>query len=133
MKNLTFKIHKNSTGILIPISLKKDIPFKVKRIFVINGKKNSKRANHAHQKCTQFLMPISGSIDVLYENKKGKFKKRLSFRNRKCLLLEPKSWLKIKFITNNSILVVYCDREYEYFDYINNYDDFLKIIKKTKK
>ena len=33
-------------------------------------------------------------------------------------------------ITNNSMLMVFCDRDYEYKDYIENYKDFLKIIRK---
>lgn len=132
MKNFKFKIYKNSTGSLLPISFKKDIPFKVKRTFIINGKKNSRRGNHAHYKCTQFFVPISGSIDITFENKNGKFKKRLSLNNRDCLLLTPKNWVSIKFITKDSKLIVYCDRDYEDLDYIFNYDQFLKMIKKNK-
>ena len=50
----------------------------------------------------------------------------------KGLLLKPKTWCKIKFESNHSILMVFCDREYEYNDYIENYIEFLKIIKKKK-
>ena len=39
MKLQKLKIYKETTGSLIPISLKKNIPFKVKRIFIIHGKK----------------------------------------------------------------------------------------------
>ena len=48
MKLQKIKIYKETTGLLIPISLKKNIPFKVKRIFIIHGKKNYLRGNHAH-------------------------------------------------------------------------------------
>ncbi len=132
MKKNKFKIYENKTGSLVPFSLKKDIPFNVKRIFFINGKKNSKRADHAHYKCSQYLIPIYGSIDVKYENKKGKFKKKLSFLKREGLLIKPKTWCNIKFNTNNSKLIVFCDREYEYFDYIELYEDFLKVIGRLK-
>ena len=132
MKKNKFKIYKNNTGSLMPLSLKKDIPFKVKRIFIIYGKKNSKRADHAHFKCSQYLLPLFGSIDVKYENKKGKFLKKLSFNKREGLLLSPKTWCNIKFKSKNSKLVVFCDREYEYFDYIEYYNDFLKVIGKKK-
>jgi len=131
MKN-KFKIYKNNTGSLIPFSLKNDVPFNVRRIFIIYGKKNSKRADHAHHKCSQYLIPIFGSIDVKYENKKGTFKKKLSFKKREGLLLKPKTWCNIKFNSKNSKLMVLCDREYEYFDYIEYYEDFLKIIGKNK-
>ncbi len=132
MKNRKFKIYKNDTGSLLPISLKKQIPFKVKRIFIIYGKSGSKRADHAHHKCSQYLFPLFGSVNVTYQNKNGNFFKRLSFVNREGLLLKPKTWCKIKFNSNNSKLIVFCDREYEYYDYIEYYNDFLKIIRKKK-
>tara|TARA_A100001234_G_C12477832_1_gene322165 strand:- start:152 stop:547 length:396 start_codon:yes stop_codon:yes gene_type:complete len=131
MKN-KFKIFKNNTGSLVPFSMKKDIPFKVKRIFIIYGKKNSRRADHAHFKCSQYLVPMYGSIDVKYENKFGRFKKKLSFKKREGLLLKPKTWCNLKFNDKNSKLIVFCDREYEYFDYIEYYDEFLSVIGKKK-
>jgi len=131
MKERKLKVYKNSTGTLVPISLKKDIPFKSKRIFIIHGKKNAVRGNHAHYKCSQFLVPLCGSMIVEYENKIGNFKEYLSLKKKNFLLLKPKTWCKIKFNTNNSKLMVFCDREYELSDYINEYIKFLnKVIKK---
>ena len=54
----------------------------------------------------------------------------LDHKKNKGHLLKPKTWCKIKFINDNSILMVFCDKEYDYKDYIENYKDFLKIIKK---
>ncbi len=130
MNKYFFKQYKKKSGILIPFSLKKNIPFKTKRIFIIYGNKNFVRGNHAHYKCSQFFVPIYGSIDIEYENKKIKTVKRISYKRKQGLLLKPKTWCKIKFNTNNSIIMVFCDREYEFKDYIEKYKDFLKIIKK---
>ena len=130
MSKKELKVYKNNTGLLIPISFKKDIPFKSKRIFIIHGKKNSMRGDHAHYKCSQFLIPLGGSMIIEYEDIRGKFKKKLSFTQNNNLLLKPKTWCKIKFNTNNSKLIVFCDREYEFSDYIEKYVEFLKIINK---
>ena len=100
MKRKKFTIYKNKTGSLVPFSLKKDIPFNAKRIFIIYGKKNSERADHAHHKCSQYLIPIYGSVNLSYENKNGKFKKKLSFKKKEGILLKPKTWCKIKFLTD---------------------------------
>ena len=132
MKNFNFKKYKKKSGTLVPFSLSKNIPFKTKRIFIIYGNKNFIRGNHAHKKCSQFLVPIYGSMIVEYENKKYKIKKNFNYLKKQGLLLKPKTWCKIKFITDNSILMVFCDREYEYDDYIGRYNDFLKIVKKKK-
>tara|TARA_B100000902_G_scaffold394568_1_gene451162 strand:+ start:643 stop:1044 length:402 start_codon:yes stop_codon:yes gene_type:complete len=131
-KNFKFKTYKNNTGSLIPFSLKRDIPFSVKRIFIISGKTNAIRADHAHYKCSQYLVAIKGLVSVSYEDKNGKYNKNLSFNNKQGLLLKPKTWCKVKFKNKNSILLVFCDREYEYFDYIEQYQNFLKIINKKK-
>ena len=129
MKKIKFKIYKNNTGLLIPFSFSKDTPFKPKRIFIIYGKKNSIRGDHAHLKCSQFLVPIFGSMTVYYENKKGKFSKFLSFAKKDYLLIKPNTWCKIKFNTSNSKLMVFCDREYEFKDYIEEYSHFKKRLK----
>ena len=130
MKKFNFKKFTKKSGSLIPFSLSKDLPFKTKRIFLIYGKKNFTRGDHAHYKCKQFLVPIFGKMEVLYENRFKKSKSIIDYKNKKGLLLNSKTWCKIKFRTNNCILMVFCDREYEFKDYIENYKNFLKIVKK---
>ena len=132
MKNYKFKQFKKLSGTLVPFSLKKQIPLEAERIFIIYGNKNFIRGNHAHLKCSQFLVPIYGTMTINYENKNFKRKIKINYKRKQGLLLKPKTWCKIKFESNHSILMVFCDREYEYNDYIENYSEFLKIIKKTK-
>ena len=132
MKKDFFEQFKKKSGTLIPFSLKKNIPFKTKRIFIIYGNKNFTRGNHAHFKCSQYLIPIFGKMEVQIENAKEKSKIVLDHKKKRGLLLKPKTWCKIKFINNNSILLVFCNKEYVYNDYIENYKKFLKIIKKNK-
>jgi hypothetical protein len=127
MKKL--KIYSDKTGDLVPISLKENIPYKSKRIFIIHGKKNYTRADHAHYRCSQFLIPLYGTIIVNYENKKGKFRKTLSLRKNNSLLLKPMTWCKINFNSDNSKLMVFCDLEYDPSDYIRDYKKFLTMIR----
>ena len=130
MKKYSFKKFKKKSGTLVPFSLLKDIPFKTKRMFIIYGNKNFVRGNHAHYKCSQFLVPVYGSVTVQYENKTIKIIKTINYKQKEGLLLKPKTWCKLKFLTNNSILMVFCDQEYQFNDYIKKYEDFLRIIKK---
>ena len=132
MKYYTFNKFKKKSGTLIPISLSKNIPFKTKRVFMIYGNKNFVRGNHAHKKCSQFLFPVLGKIKVEYVSKNKKGSIVLNFNKREGYLLKPKTWCKIKFLTKNAILLVACDKEYEFNDYIESYQEFLKIIKKKK-
>ena len=132
MKKYVFRKYTKKSGSLTPFSLKQDVPFKTKRIFLIYGNKNFIRGDHAHFKCKQFLIPIFGTMEIGYENKNTKRKIVIDYRKKKGIQINPKTWCKIKFKTNNSILMVFCDREYEYHDYIENYNQFLRIIKKKK-
>ena len=124
------KSFQKKSGTLIPISFKKNIPFKVKRIFFILGEKNFIRGDHAHKKCSQFLIPILGKINVSIENKNGIIKKNLEHKKKEGYLLKPLTWCKIKFLSKNSILMVACDMEYDFKDYIEKYKDFKKQISK---
>ena len=129
MKKIKFKSFKKKSGTLIPFSLKKSFPIKVKRIFLINGKKNFIRGDHAHKKCSQFLFPVLGKMKIEYVSKREKGSIVLDYRKREGYLLKPKTWCGIKFLTQNGILLVACDMEYKFNDYIENYSEFLKIIK----
>ena len=133
MRKIKFKSFKKKSGTLIPFSLKKDLPIKVKRIFLINGRKNFIRGDHAHKKCSQFIYPILGKIKVNCISSKGKKVIILNDKKREGFLLKPKTWCKIKFLTKYAILLVACDMEYKFNDYIEDYDEFLKIIKKKNK
>ena len=130
MQKVKFKSFKKKSGTLIAFSLKKSFPINVKRIFIINGKKNFIRGDHAHKKCSQFLFPVLGKIKIECISKKEKKSIILDFKKKEGYLLKPKTWCKIKFLTKNAILMVACDMEYEFNDYIEKYQDFLKIIKR---
>ena len=130
MKKSKFKSFKKKSGKLTAFSLKKNFPIKVKRIFIINGEKNFVRGDHAHKKCSQFVYSILGKIKIELISKKEKQTIILSHNRNEGYLLKPKTWCKIKFLTKNAILLVACDMEYKFNDYIEKYSDFLKIIKK---
>ena len=65
-----FKIYKKKSGYLIPFSFKKDVPFKPKRIFLVYGNRNYIRAKHAHYKCSQYIIALSGKVEISYQTKK---------------------------------------------------------------
>ena len=115
------------SGKLVPLNFDRKFPIKVKRIFYIYGKKNNYRGDHAHKKCKQLFIPISGKI-ALFVKKNGKDKKIiLDSKNNEGILVPNLYWCKLKFMTSNGIVMIICDREYEFQDYIEKYSDFKKI------
>ena len=122
--------HTDQTGGLCAIEGGIDAPFDVLRVFTVSALKGSIRGEHAHKKCSQFLFPLLGKMRVESEDRKSKKTLILDYKKKEGYLLKPKTWCKIKFLTNNVILMVVCDMEYKFGDYIEKYKDFIKIIKK---
>jgi len=124
-KILNFKKFKNISGELLPITFDKKFPIKVKRIFFIYGKKKYKRGDHAHKKCSQIFFPLFGKTKVTIQSKQTKKNIILDYKKNKAMLVSPKTWCDVKFLTKNSIILVLCDYKYDFNDYIDTYEDFV--------
>ena len=131
MKNQTFKIFKDKTGALIPFYLKKHFKnFQLKRFFFFYGNKRFFRADHAHKKCNQILIPVHGKIKVeITDQKNVKKDYLLSMQNKQFLYLPKKNWIKLSFLKKDSILLTLCDYKYDKSEYIQNKKEFLKLKK----
>ena len=131
MKNLKFKIFKEKTGSLIPFYSHNHYKnFKLKRFFFVYGKKRYLRADHAHKKCNQVLIPVNGKIKVEITNLK-KIKKThiLSLKNKIFLHCPKRNWIKLSFLEKNSILLTLCDYKYDKSEYIQSKEEFFKLSK----
>ena len=130
IRKIKIKSFKSFSGQLIPINFNKNFPFQIKRIFFLHGLKNKIRGDHAHKKCSQLFMAVSGkmilNIKTLYKNKKFLLEKN----SRYAVLVPPKYWCSVKFIKKNSVLMVMNDRHYEFSDYLENFDDYKKYLLK---
>jgi len=124
-KIFNFKKFKNISGELFPITFDKTFPIKVKRIFFIYGKKKYKRGDHAHKKCSQVFYPLLGKVQVTIQSKNVKKNVTLDYKKNKAMLVSPKTWCDVKFLSKDSIILVLCDYKYDYNDYIESYEDFI--------
>ena len=122
------KTYSDKTGSLIPYYKKNSLKnFNIKRFFFVYGKKKYFRADHAHKKCNQILIPVAGKIEVFILNQK-KIKKKfiLSLENNKYLFVPKKHWIRLKFLKEGSILLTLCDHKYDKKEYIQSIKKFLK-------
>ena len=130
-KILRYSIYPEFNGTLIPFYTNKHFPkyFKLRRFFLLYGKKKYSRADHAHKKCSQIIIPLRGKIYITI--KSGKYSKKyvLGVYKKNCLLVPPYNWIKINFQKNEDSLLTLCDFKYDKREYISNYQNFLKIIK----
>jgi dTDP-4-dehydrorhamnose 3,5-epimerase-like enzyme len=131
-KVINFKKFTKQSGKLLPITFNNKFPIKVKRIFVIYGKKNYIRGDHAHKKCTQVFFPIMGKIKISMKYKKTEKSINLSHKGSKALLVPPVIWSRIEFLKNNSAVLVLTDYEYDFKDYIETYKEFIAFQKRNK-
>ncbi len=130
VKVIKLKSFTKKSGTLLPINFDNKFPIKVKRIFYLFGKKGQYRGDHAHKKCKQLFIPLSGSVSLIMK-RNGKEKKiNLNVKKKKAILVPNLIWCKLKFLNKNSIVMVACDRKYEFNDYIEKYSDFKKFENK---
>jgi len=102
------------------------VPFPIARMFTLRAPVGARRGNHAHQLCSQFMVCVHGTVDVVCDD--GRERRIFTLdRNDQALLVPPMIWNVVDFRQTDSVLVVLCDRHYEEHDYIRDYADFLKL------
>ena len=116
-------------GKLVPIEFEKNFDISIKRSFLVFGNNNSIRGNHAHIKCNQFLCCLSGSCKIKYDDGENSCSKVLD-NPTKILKIPSMIWSSQKYISQNSILLVFCDQDFSEEDYIRDYEIFLEYRKK---
>ena len=56
----------------------------------------------------------------------------LNYKKSKALLVPPKIWSSVEFLSNKSIVLVLNNYEYDFNDYIESYKEFIEFQKKNK-
>ncbi len=131
VKFLNLKTIVASDGNLIPIESDMDIPFDIQRIFYVYGVKDQNdRGKHSHYKTKQLLICLNGTIEVLCDDGKNKKKYTLSKPNEAVYIPEL-IWDEQKYMSEDSVLLVLSNTHYDEKDYIENYNQFLKIRSKS--
>ena len=128
----TFLPHGDERGQLVAIEALRDLPFEFKRVYYIYDTKDGvRRGFHAHYDLEQILICVSGSCKIHLDN---------GFETEEVLLDKPSEglyiannmWREMYDFTKDAVLLVIASRPYEESDYIRNYDDFIKMVKKVK-
>ncbi len=127
---IDLNINKDERGALIAIQFQKHLNLSIERSFLVFGKKHFTRGNHAHIECNQFLCCISGSCEVKCDDGEDSFSQILSDPS-KILKIPNMIWSTQKYLSENTILIVFCDLDYSEKDYIRDYDYFIKARKNS--
>jgi len=114
-------------GDLMVTEFEKHLPFIPKRSFFVFGVPSNKvRGEHAHYRCKQFLIALSGTVNVVLDD--GVSRKEVILNSPDFgVYLSPKVWgIQYKF-SSSAVLCVFASHEYQEEDYIRDYQEFLSI------
>ncbi len=102
------------------------IPFPIKRVYYLyDVPSDSYRGGHAHKKLLQFMIPLSGSFEVLLDDGVEKKKIMLNKPN-KGLLIPQGIWREMDNFSSGAICMVLASEFYDESDYFRDYDQFKK-------
>lgn len=111
-------------GTLLVAEVGHHVPFPVKRAFAIVGTPvDSQRGHHAHRRCHQFLVCLSGSIWVLLDD--GSETVEMILNCGDALHIPPGLWAEQVYQSEGASLLVLCDQLYDESDYLRDHDEFL--------
>jgi dTDP-4-dehydrorhamnose 3,5-epimerase-like enzyme len=82
------------------------------------------RGGHSHINQQEFLIPLSGSFEVVVDDGKEKTAFLLNKPNVG-LLIETGIWRELQNFSSGAVCLVLASDVFEEEDYIRNYDDFL--------
>ena len=125
-----FPIIKNNEEGYLRVIEKNTLPINVKRVFYIKENAGAIGGNHAHILCKQYLICMNGKVELLCFD--GKEEKKYTLEPEGFgVLINNGIWAQQKYLINNTILLVICDRVYEKSDYIYNFEELTSWCKEN--
>ena len=119
----------SNLGFLVHLESKQDISFSFKRVYYTYGvKKGIIRGHHAHKALKQLLICVYGVIEIMCDNDEKKEYTVLD-DPAKGLYVGPGIWHTMKWLKDDSVLLVLASEYYDESDYIRDYDEFIRLVK----
>lgn len=107
-----------------------NVPFEIKRVFfTYDVPGGESRADHANKTLKEFIIAVSGSFTVALDDGKEK-KKILLNKPYQGLLVNPMIWRKLEDFSSGAVALVICSDFYDENDYLRDYNDYIKALKK---
>ena len=129
-KLLEFKEFGDERGSLVVAEGGGDIPFEIKRVFYMYGSDSGIiRGRHANRHSEFVLINVAGTSKVRLDDG---FQTEVVELNkpRMGLYLAPRIWKDMYDFSPDSVLLCLSSRHYDADEYIRNYDEFTKEVRK---
>ncbi len=123
------KVH-DSRGNLSFAEIDNQVPFDIKRVYwIYDVPGGTDRGGHAYRNNEELVIAMSGSFDIELDD--GVEKKTYNLNRSYYALYVPKGvWRTMVNFSTNSLALVLSSTEYDEQDYIRDYDEFLKSVKR---
>ena len=123
-----FKLIRDPRGDLSVGEFVNEIPFEPKRYFVVfNVPSQHTRGEHAHYKCHQFLICVSGTCSVMIDDGQTRCEVQLCSPDMG-IYIPPLTWgIQYKY-SSEAVLLVFASETYDASDYIRDYSEYRKYI-----
>lgn len=120
--------HTDARGSLTIVEALKDFPFTIDRVYWLHSvPEGAERGYHASRSCYEYLVSMSGSVEIVLEDAKGRKTYVLSKKDEG-LIVPPFTWIELKRFTSDAVLLVLASDSYQPEMYINDYEEFRKEI-----
>lgn len=129
-KLIDLKINGDKRGKLVALESGIDLPFEIKRVYyMFDTLPNESRGFHAHTKLEQLIIAMDGACRFILDDG-NKRESILLNRPDVGLYIGPGMWREMHDFSYGCKLVVLASEHYDEKEYIRNYEDFLKTLKK---
>lgn len=116
-------------GGMIVINPGIETPFTIRRLFYnYKTSPDAIRANHANSRSSFVMISLSGSCNVEVDEGNRVTEYRLDSPD-KALFVGKGLWKIMKDYSDDNVLLILSDQEYDPKEYIRNYDDYINFLR----
>ncbi|MDU4842085.1 MAG: FdtA/QdtA family cupin domain-containing protein [Leclercia adecarboxylata] len=125
---IPLQVHGDERGALVSLERERNIPFDIRRVYYIfDTKQGVTRGFHAHRKLKQVAIAVKGSCRFILDD--GNERVNVILDNpTQGLLINSFVWREMTDFSEDCVLMVLADMEYEESDYIRDYSAFKMIV-----
>ena len=117
----------DNRGWLTPLEEHRQIPFSVKRVYVIHGTlPDVSRGFHAHRDLEQVAVCVAGHCTFVIDDGRQRQEILLDSPN-KGLHIKSMVWREMHDFSADCVLMVLANRLYDQSDYVRNYAEFQRL------
>jgi len=110
---------------------KTEIPFDIHRVYwVYDVPAGEWRGGHAHKRCEEFIVAVSGSFIVTLDDGTTK-KEYLLNHPYQGLYVGQGTWRTLDDFSSGAVCLVIASAPFDEDDYIRDYDEFLEYVKRS--